>query len=76
MKIGGLYTYTDWRRLHKTKDLMEWVVDMPNKTPFVLLEVQEVSRTFGMTKSYKILTTNGDIGWIHGLKQCFRKLTP
>jgi hypothetical protein len=76
MNIGGLYTYRDSRRLHKTKELDEWFLEVDEDTPLVLLEVHNLSASLsGAVKSYKILTANGEIGWISGIQDFFYELT-
>ena len=76
MNIGGLYTYRHSRRLHKTKELDEWFLEVDEDTPLVLLEVHNLSASFsGAVKSYKILTATGEIGWISGIKDFFYEVS-
>jgi hypothetical protein len=75
MKIGGLYTYAGQRRLHEDQECNKWFVEVSSETLFVLLDIKETTR-IGVVKAYKILTANGDVGWISGLKEYFVELTP
>jgi len=69
MNIGGLYTYSHERRLHTCNRLNEWFTNVSMETPFVLLEVKPIPASFsGVVSAYKILTPNGDIGWISAIK--------
>jgi len=50
-------------------------IEVSSETLFVLLDIKETTR-IGVVKAYKILTANGDVGWISGLKEYFVELTP
>ena len=73
MNIGGLYTYPDQRRLHKDYRLGEWIGYVSEQSPFVMIEIKGVIPLFTV---YKILTTDGEIGWIYGIKEYFKEVTP
>ena len=76
MNIGGLYTYSHERRLHTCNRLNEWFTNISNETPFVLLEVKQIPHTFsGVVCAYKVLTSDGEIGWISGIKEFFQELS-
>jgi hypothetical protein len=74
-KVGKLYKYADQRRLHEDQECNKWFVEVSSETLFVLLDIKETTR-IGVVKAYKILTANGDVGWISGLKEYFVELTP
>ena len=62
MNIGDLHQYLGPRRLFQQENSSHrpTPVVIPHNEPFVLLEVKELNfRTIA-----KVLTINGDIGWI------------
>lgn len=75
MNIGRLYTYNYSRLLHETKELTEWFIEIEEDTPLVLLELYKPASFSGVVKSYKVLTSNGLVGWISGLEEFFRELS-
>ena len=77
MNIGGLYTYPDQRRLHTDYSLDEWIGHVSEQSPFVMIEVKQIIRRYhGHITVYKILTADGEIGWIYGMKEYFKEVTP
>jgi len=60
MKIGQLYSYPTSRNLFRDEKCIECFSFIEKSEPFVLLEVKQLK----WIQSYKVLTTQGSMGWI------------
>lgn len=62
MNIGGLYKYPEPRRLYEDDIITDYTETIDQEEPFVLLEMNDVLHS--QTKTCRILTIRGTIGWI------------
>ena len=75
MNIGKLYTYNTSRRVHETVDFQRWFVEIRENTPFIILGMTNLPEIFsGVVKGYKVLTSDGEIGWISGIEESFKEI--
>lgn len=74
MEIGSLYTFPLSRRVHKQReninDLSGWLCYVEAEEPFVILEYFEGGDGWADSK---VLTTKGEIGYIHFKQELLKK---
>ena len=65
LQVGGLYSYNNLRGVHPDREGTQDLVGVLEiNEPFVLLESGGKHK---VSETYKVLTTQGVVGWIHVL---------
>lgn len=63
LKVGGLYSYPNPRNIFKDCEGISSIGSMEADEPFVFLEKSMDEMKW--VEGYKVLTSQGIIGWIH-----------
>lgn len=63
MNIGGLYSYNNRRNIYKDYEGISTIGSMEADEPFVFLE--KARDELKWVEAYKVLTSQGIVGWVH-----------